>query len=66
MENQALEEKVPDISEIAQDVSKQLVRDNSVIMIPKGERILMTDKSKEALGINTDIHAASNPNIQFT
>ena len=35
-------------------------------MIPKGERILMTDKSKEALGLNQGSHAVSNPNIQFT
>ena len=39
------EEPTPDLKEIAQEVRKSLIRDTSVVLIPKGEKILMTDKS---------------------
>ena len=39
------EKPAPDLAEIAQEVRKSLVRDASVVHIPRGEPILMTDKS---------------------
>ena len=39
------DEPGPDLKDIAQEVRKSLVRDASVVHIPRGEPILMTDKS---------------------
>ena len=54
---------VPVAKDIAQDVRKSMIRDTSVVQIHKGEPILMTDKSVEKLGLQSDVHATSNPNI---